>query len=131
MNSVRVWIGALSLGLLFSFGACDATPESKKVAEMPSALAKPVAISDTFWIDVRTPSEYSEGHLPGAYNVPLQTFSKQFPSELPNKNAIVALYCRSGNRSAQALAQAQQMGYIRAFNAGGYAHLKQIRVSER
>ncbi len=125
MQKFRHAISVLALGLFFTLGACG-EQAAAKVA--PKQAVSPVAALDTFWIDVRTPSEFAEGHLPEAYNIPLQEFDSRFAAELPNKNRVVALYCRSGNRSGQALSKAQALGYTRAFNAGGFAALNQTRA---
>lgn len=130
MRSLRPFVSLLALGLFFTLGACgEKAAGTNAVPKATTALATgPVAALDTFWIDVRTPSEFAEGHLPEAYNIPLQEFDSRFAAELPNKNAVVALYCRSGNRSGQALSKAQALGYTRAFNAGGFAALNQTRA---
>jgi phage shock protein E len=84
-------------------------------------------VKDTFWIDVRTPGEFESGHLPEATNIPLQVLGQEFQARVPRKDAVVALYCRSGNRSGQALRLVQDMGYTRAFNAGGFQALSSER----
>lgn len=84
-------------------------------------------VRDTIWIDVRTPSEFEDGHLADAANIPLQVFPEQFSSLVPQKDKVIALYCRSGNRSGQALKMALEMGYSKAFNAGGYSTLAETR----
>ena len=119
MKSSPMIIAALAIGLLAGLGACnDATPKKE---EKTAVQGNVKAVRDTIWIDVRTPEVFAEGHLPESYNIPLQEFK--------DKNAFVALSCRSGNRSGKALSVAQAMGYTRAFNAGGYAALKQTRQS--
>ena len=52
-------------------------------------------------LDVRTPQEYREGHIPGSKNVPLQTLDK-VRSVVENKDAELFVYCYSGARSKQA-----------------------------
>jgi len=130
MARLRPFVSLFALGLFFTLGACGEKATGTQAApKTASTLATgPVAALDTFWIDVRTPSEFAEGHLPEAYNIPLQEFDTRFAAELSDKNAVVALYCRSGNRSGQALSKAQALGYTRAFNAGGFAALKQTRA---
>ena len=99
-------------------------------ASLPSAApsADPQQSAATVWIDVRTPQEYAEGHLKEAANLPLDAFEELLPATVKDKSAIVALYCRSGNRSGRALAIAQKLGYANAFNAGGYSALKASRA---
>ena len=71
-------------------------------------------------LDVRTPQEYREGHIPGSKNVPLQTIDK-ISSVADNKNIPLFVYCYSGGRSRQAAAMLQRMGYSNVQNIGGIA----------
>ena len=69
-------------------------------------------------LDVRTPQEYREGHIPGSKNVPLQTIDK-ISSVADNKNIPLFAYCYSGGRSRQAVSMLQHMGYTNVQNIGG------------
>ena len=71
-------------------------------------------------LDVRTPQEYREGHIPGSKNLPLQTIDK-VDSIVENKDTVLYVYCHSGARSRQATAMLQQMGYANVQNIGGIA----------
>ena len=71
-------------------------------------------------LDVRTPQEYREGHIPGSKNVPLQTIDK-VASIAENKDTALFVYCYSGARSRQATAMLQHMGYTNVQNIGGIA----------
>ena len=71
-------------------------------------------------VDVRTPQEYREGHIPGSKNVPLQTIDK-ISSVADNENIPLYVYCYSGSRSRQAVAMLQHMGYTNVQNIGGIA----------
>ena len=71
-------------------------------------------------LDVRTPQEYGEGHIPGSKNVPLQTLDK-VRSVVENKDTELFVYCYSGARSRQAAAALGQMGYTNVQNIGGIA----------
>lgn len=71
-------------------------------------------------LDVRTPQEYREGHIPGSKNVPLQTLDK-VRSVVENKDAELFVYCYSGARSKQATVVLGQMGYTNVQNIGGIA----------
>lgn len=68
-------------------------------------------------VDVRTEGEYSEGHIPTAINIPVQIIEEN-PPEVP-KDRLVIVYCRSGNRSAQAKKILSTLGYSRVVNFGG------------
>ena len=71
-------------------------------------------------LDVRTPQEYREGHIPGSKNVPLQTLDK-VRLVVENKDAELFVYCYSGARSKQATVALGQMGYTNVQNIGGIA----------
>lgn len=70
-------------------------------------------------VDVRTASEFSQGHIPGAILLPNETIGSTPPSELSDKEALILVYCRSGNRSAQAARKLVAMGYINVYDFGG------------
>lgn len=67
-------------------------------------------------IDVRTPGEYEEGHIPGARNIDM--YSPGFVDEIQklDKDAPIYLYCRSGNRSGSVLGAMKQMGYGKVYH---------------
>ena len=71
-------------------------------------------------LDVRTPQEYGEGHIPGSKNVPMQTLDK-VRLVVENKDAELFVYCYSGARSKQATVVLGQMGYTNVQNIGGIA----------
>jgi len=71
-------------------------------------------------LDVRTPQEYREGHIPGSKNIPMQTIDK-VSSVTENKDTALFVYCFSGARSRQATAQLKHMGYTNVQNIGGIA----------
>lgn len=71
-------------------------------------------------VDVRTPSEFASGHIEGAKLVPNETISTtQKPEALPDLNAVILVYCRSGNRSAQAARKLVSLGYVNVYDFGG------------
>lgn len=71
-------------------------------------------------LDVRTPQEYRDGHIPGSKNVPLQTIDT-VASAAENKDVPLFVYCYSGARSRQASGALQAMGYTNVNNIGGIA----------
>jgi rhodanese-related sulfurtransferase len=99
----------------------------KIVDEKASVLTDPNVAERIAWhlgenaylIDVRSESEYVEGHLSGAILMPSEDFAERLPAEIPDRETVILLYCRTGNRSSAALKQAQDLGYIVAINAGG------------
>ncbi|MBP3634186.1 MAG: rhodanese-like domain-containing protein [Oscillospiraceae bacterium] len=71
-------------------------------------------------VDVRTPQEYREGHIPGSKNVPLRAIDKM-TDIVENRAAVLYVYCYSGARSRQAVSRLQHMGYSNVNNIGGIA----------
>jgi methionine-S-sulfoxide reductase len=70
-------------------------------------------------VDVREPFEFVQGHIPGAINLPLGDLSRSAVEQLPDKDALIYLYCRSGSRSASGAYELIQMGYTNLHDLGG------------
>ncbi len=70
-------------------------------------------------VDVRTEDEFNAEHIEGALLIPNETILSEQPTLLPDKNATILIYCRSGNRSQQAADKLIQMGYTQVFDFGG------------
>ena len=70
-------------------------------------------------IDVRTIEEYSEGHIPNAISLPVQNIGNGENFQLPDKNQLILLYCRSGSRSRQAAQKLVEKGYANVVDFGG------------
>jgi rhodanese-related sulfurtransferase len=62
-------------------------------------------------LDVRTTEEYNEGHIPNAICIPNETIDESIIEQLPDKEQLILIYCRSGNRSKQATQKLQNLGY--------------------
>ena len=76
-------------------------------------------------IDVRTPSEYSAGHIEGSINLSLQDIQAgKMPAVA--KNQKIYLYCHSGNRSGQATAILKEAGYTNITDLGAIAHVQSM-----
>ena len=69
-------------------------------------------------LDVRTPDEYRQGHIPGSKNLPLQSID-EVDEVVETKDTPIFVHCLSGARSRQAAAVLQQMGYTNVKNIGG------------
>ena len=74
---------------------------------------------DYMILDVRRADEFADGHIPGAINVANEDIHAIEPSELPDKNQTIYVYCRSGNRSKQAASKLAAMGYTNIIEFGG------------
>ena len=70
-------------------------------------------------LDVRTPEEFAEKHIPGAINVANETIGTDEIPELPDKDQLILVYCRSGNRSKQASEKLVKLGYTNIVEIGG------------
>jgi rhodanese-related sulfurtransferase len=84
-----------------------------------AAFAVAVKAPETVILDVRTPAEFAEGHIPGAVNIDVQSpdFTGQVAALDPNVS--YAVYCRTGNRSQQALDLMAEMGIMDAYHLVG------------
>lgn len=78
-------------------------------------LASLLADPNVTIIDVREPFEFSMGHVPGALNIPLGYISSKV-EELKELTGPIVLYCRSGNRSGQAVAFLKSRGIVNVHN---------------
>ena len=91
-----------------------------KQVDINQGVEKFKAASEAVLLDVRTPQEYREGHIPDSKNVPLQQLDK-VSAVVNNKNVPLFIYCYSGARSRQAAGMLQRMGYTNVNNIGGIA----------
>ena len=114
------WIPILMVLLLLSGCAAQAQREqSYRQIDMDEAIAMMEAESDYIILDVRTPEEFSEKHIPGAINVANETIGSEEIPELPDKDQLILVYCRSGNRSKQASEKLVALGYTNIIEFGG------------
>jgi len=90
-------------------------------------LAACASMSDPVWIDVRTVEEYSENHIDGDLNIPLETIDVETFAASYGKGDEINLYCRSGNRAGQAKAILEATGFTNVNNMGGIDDVKQLR----
>lgn len=74
---------------------------------------------DYIILDVRTFEEYNLGHIPNAICIPNETIGPDVEDELPDKNKLILIYCRSGNRSKQATKKLEKLGYTNLVEFGG------------
>ena len=67
-------------------------------------------------IDVRSPQEFAEGHIPGAICIPEYNTQREIKNKVPNIDSLIILYCDSGVRSKNAQKRLQKMGYRQVYN---------------
>ena len=70
-------------------------------------------------LDVRRSDEFADGHIPGAINVANESIGTESLKELADKNQLIYVYCRSGNRSKQAAEKLVALGYTNIVEFGG------------
>ena len=112
------------LPLLFSalaFTACGSASSelSFQQISMDSAITQMAEEDNFILLDVRTPEEFADGHIPGAINIPNESIGENDITELPDKELRIYVYCRSGNRSKQASAKLVNLGYTNVIEIGG------------
>lgn len=110
----------LPLGLLLfaiAFRAVAAGP----AAIEPKALVERIAWADQYLVvlDVRTPAEYAEGHVPGAINIPHTELASRIAELAGAREKDVVVYCRSGSRADEALDTLGKAGFKRLFHLKG------------
>ena len=75
--------------------------------------------SDYIIVDARTEEEYAEGHIPGAILIPEYEIADRAQAELPDKDQLILVYCRSGRRSKIASQALADLGYTNVKEFGG------------
>ena len=70
-------------------------------------------------VDVRTRGEYDAGHIENAVLVPNESIGSEMPEALPDKEATLLIYCRSGRRSKDAAQKLLALGYQNVYDFGG------------
>ena len=108
---------------LFLLVAGCATPSESEASyrqvSMDEAIAMMEEENDYIILDVRTPEEFAEKHIPDAINIPNETIGTEEIPELPDKEQLILVYCRSGNRSKQASDKLVRLGYTNIVEFGG------------
>ena len=70
-------------------------------------------------LDVRRPDEFAAGHIPNAINVANESIGTSEIAELPDKDQLIMVYCRSGRRSKEAAEKLAKLGYTNIVEFGG------------
>lgn len=139
---MKKFISILAMALsIITLSACAAPAPAEEVAtESSAASAEPAAektpavyqkitakqakarmdSGDAIVIlDVRTQDEFNAGHIAGAILIPNETILDEQPDLLPDLDAEILVYCRSGNRSAQSANKLLAIGYTNVYDFGG------------
>ena len=106
---------------LLLLAGCGARSEESTYRQVNAEEAATMMEEESGYIilDVRTAQEYSEKHIPGAINIPNETIGTEDIPELPDKEQLILVYCRSGNRSKQASEKLVKLGYTNIVEFGG------------
>jgi rhodanese-related sulfurtransferase len=108
-------IALIAVALLLAGCSTSSSANNLNVTEFSAKAAEPGVVT----LDVRTPGEFAEGYIEGARLIDFQ--SGNFENEIStlDKSATYAVYCRSGNRSGQAVKVMQAAGFTNVFNMNG------------
>lgn len=106
---------------LLLLAGCGAQSEESTYRQVNAEEADSMMEEETGYIilDVRTAQEYSEKHIPGAINIANESIGTEDIPELPDKDQLILVYCRSGNRSKQASEKLVKLGYTNIVEIGG------------
>ena len=74
-------------------------------------------------LDVRTKGEYTNGHIRGSVNIPVDQLNNN-TSRFSDKNKVISTCCASGNRSGMAKRILASKGYTQVYNGGGWMSLR-------
>ena len=121
----RFLIALLTFTLPFGCVGCS-DGDSANYEQISGAEAKALMDSESGYIiiDARTQEEYDEGHIPGAILIPEYEIADRAEKELPNKDQLILVYCRSGRRSKIAAEELVKLGYTNVKEFGGIIEWK-------
>ena len=116
----RFLIALLTFTLPFGCVGCSGGG-SATYEQISGAEAKALMDSESGYIiiDARTQEEYDQGYIPGAILIPEYEIADRAENELPDKNKLILVYCRSGRRSKIAAEELVKLGYINVKEFGG------------
>ena len=116
----RFLIALLTFTLPFGCVGCS-DGGSASYDQISGAEAKVLMDSESGYIiiDARTQEEYDQGHIPEAILIPEYEIADRAEKELPDKNQLILVYCRSGRRSKIAAEELVKLGYTNVKEFGG------------
>ena len=112
----KVIITLLLMALLLPAAICEAAYTQISQEEAANIMAEETGF---IVLDVRTQEEYDEAHIPGAVNIANETIGTDEILELPDKDQVLLVYCRSGRRSKEASEKLAALGYTHVLEFGG------------
>ena len=118
-----VSIGIVAILCLFSFAGCANKENDMKITYTNITAEEAKVLMDTesdyIILDTRTDEEFAEGHIEGAIMIPEYEIADRAEKELPNKDQLILVYCRSGRRSKIASEELVKLGYTNVKEFGG------------
>ncbi len=112
----------LILLIALVLGGCAAQPTEKasyRQIGMDEAIKMMEEETNYIILDVRRADEFAAGHIPGAVNVANESIGTAEIPELPDKDQLILVYCRSGRRSKEASQKLADLGYTNIVEFGG------------
>ena len=129
---MRKLIPILLSALMFTgcAGASNSQTNTYRGITMDEAVTMMAQETGYIILDVRRPDEFAAGHIPNAINVPNETIGTAEIPELPDKDQLIMVYCRSGRRSKEASEKLVKLGYTNIVEFGGILDWKGAIVTE-
>lgn len=117
----KIAIPALLVLALVLTGVTNFVPKTTGYRQVTTEEAVNIMQTEENYVilDVRTAQEFASGHIPGAALLPNETIGTEDIPLLPDKDQLILVYCRSGNRSKQAAEKLAQLGYTNIVEFGG------------
>ena len=105
----------------FAIAGCASGSGEASYEQISGEEAKALMDSESGYIilDAREQDEYNEGHIPGAVLIPYGEIADRAEKELPDKDQLILVYCRSGRRSKIAAEELVKLGYTNVKEFGG------------
>ena len=100
-------------------GTSNNQPNTYRQISMDEAVTMMAEETGYIILDVRRADEFAAGHIPGAINVANESIGTDEIAELPDKNQLIMVYCRSGRRSKEASEKLVKLGYTNIVEFGG------------
>ena len=100
-------------------GAGNSTNNTYRQISMDEAVTMMAEETGYIILDVRRADEFAAGHIPGAINVANESIGTNEIPELPDKDQLIMVYCRSGRRSKEAAEKLVKLGYTNIVEFGG------------
>ena len=126
---MKTTIVILLITFLAIYGCAEKDRDDMQNVDMPTAEYQRITPEqakemldnneDIILLDVRTQEEFKEKRIPGAILLPDFMITDSASEELPDKNAVILIYCRSGRRSENAARELIDMGYKNVYDFGG------------